>query len=541
MPNRAGGQLITGRIGDHAFRQVRPRMRWCGRQVILPTIPGPDSRATGAIIATRGLDSAVRGIRIGIKRPDLAAIDDPDTEDTAANEEQGKKLERKIDRTIAGLAGQRKTLARVMLTTLQNCTCVSAKFTDPRHKPSWHGKRFRLIETWPDRQDLWDEYVMLRQAGMQSGDEHARKAHAFYLAHREEMDRGAVVSNPERFVPDLLPDGTQKQVSTLQFCYDFIADKGLDAFLTEYQNDPPEETGPQESGITAHRIQKQLSGYPRKVIPPGCILLTQGVDCRKVALHWVIKAWRPDATCFVIDYGVHEVLGTVRGSDEGLDLAMRRAILARADDLAKLHYQTIDGQELKVGLTLVDAGWRTEAVYAACKELGLDWKPSMGFGKSSGTVQANFSAPDRATYDRKPGDGWFLSRRPKGVWLVCMDTDRWKAWEHDRWMTPTDRPGTAMVFGEPSDNPERMSFDEKSHHSFARHITAEVEVEEVIKGILQRKWKAKSENNHWLDASYMANVAANMKGISLLKSAKHPSQPAAGQGGWMASQNRRTA
>lgn len=41
-------------------------------------------------------------IRIGTKRPDLAAIDAPDTEDAAANEDQAKKLERKIDRTIGG-------------------------------------------------------------------------------------------------------------------------------------------------------------------------------------------------------------------------------------------------------------------------------------------------------------------------------------------------------------------------------------------------------------------------------------------------------
>ena len=32
-------------------------------------------------------------------------------------------------------------------------------------------------------------------------------------------------------------------------------------------------------------------------------------------------------------------------------------------------------------------------------------------------------------------------------------------------------------------------------------------------------WKAKSENTHWLDASYYANVAANMRGVRLSSSA----------------------
>ena len=44
-------------------------------------------------------------------------------------------------------------------------------------------------------------------------------------------------------------------------------------------------------------------------------------------------------------------------------------------------------------------------------------------------------------------------------------------------------------------------------------------MEEIHKGSLRRVWKAKSENTHWLDASYYANVAANMRGIRLSSSA----------------------
>ena len=75
-----------------------------------------------------------------------------------------------------------------------------------------------------------------------------------------------------------------------------------------------------ESGINPHRIQRQLSGYERKVIPSGCILLTCGIDVRKVALHWVVRAWMPDGTGYTIDYGVHEVIGTQYGVDNiGVD------------------------------------------------------------------------------------------------------------------------------------------------------------------------------------------------------------------------------
>ena len=72
------------------------------------------------------------------------------------------------------------------------------------------------------------------------------------------------------------------------------------------------------------------------------------------------------------------------------------------------------------------------------------------------------------------------------------------------------------MFGQPSARPDRLSDDEKRHHAYARHITNEVEIEEVYKGTLRRMWKAKNDNVHWFDASYYSNVAANMKGIRLI-------------------------
>jgi len=498
LPNRCNGQLVHGHIGKEYVAECRSRIKWAGRQVVLPTLKAKHSRANGAIIATRGLDAAVRGLRYGAKRPDLAVIDDPETRDIAESpdERQREKMERKIDQDIAGLAGQNKRLARVMLTTLMNRVCVSAKYTDPDEKPSWHGVRMRLVDQWPAHTELWDEYIARRRAGQATGDKFSRDAHGYYLAHRKQMDEGVQVTNSRRFLDEKLPDGSRHQVSTIQYVYDLIADIGRDSFDTEYQNDPPEEAGPMESGITAYRVQTQVSGYERGIIPPGCTVLTQGIDVRKVALHWVVRAWRPDATGYVVDYGVHEVHGTIAGSDEGVDVAIARAIQARLIEARDTQYMTLDGEIMPIEMTLVDAGWRTDAVYHATKEAGVGVMPSMGFGKSSGCVQTRFSVPVRSNRDKRPGDGWFLSKRHGNVWLVCMDADKWKAWEHDRWMTQTDQPGCLFMWGEGGENSKRLSHDQKAHHSYARHITSEVD---------------------WLDASYMSCVAASMKGISLMK------------------------
>ena len=513
-PNRAHYQLVKVN-GDEP---VPSRFSWCGREIVMPHVPG--SPCAGSIIATRGLDAAVRGLKIGNQRPDLAVIDDPDTDETVNSEEQAGKLERKIDRSIAGLAGQKRHIARVMLTTIQRPNCVSAWFTDPERKPTWKGKRFRFLVNPPDRQDLWDEYIQMRATDLQAvdadgkhTDPHGRRSHSWYLANRKVMDAGAVVANKNRFNEQRLPDGSQMEVSALQRYYNEVARIGLEAVQTEFDNNPPAEMGPIESGITTARIIKQVSGYAWRIIPPGCVLITHGIDVGKRLLHWVVRAWDANGSGYVIDYGVHDVHGTTYGSDAGLDVALNLAIQGRMDVFRDTVYTWPDESPAELDrFTLVDAGFRTDTVYATCKQIGVGIAPVMGFGSSSGCTKPNFSQSQRNTKDKKPGDGWFMSRQAK-TWLVCADADRWKAWEHDRWMTDPMQPGSMQLWGTRGDRPDRLSSDQKQHYPYAHHITNEVEVEEVIKGVLKRFWKPKSDNTHWFDASYYSNVAANMKGI----------------------------
>lgn len=77
--------------------------------------------------------------------------------------------------------------------------------------------------------------------------------------------------------------------------------------------------------------------------------------------------------------------------------------------------------------------------------------------------------------------------------------------------------------------------------SYAKHITAEIEVEEPNRdGVLVRKWKAKSDNNHYLDGSVLSNVAASMIGVKLLGRRVHLATPeaAGATAGWFNQQKR---
>lgn len=525
-PQRARTQKASGHRHDNGqpYEMAELAYSWCGQELIFPATPG--APGAKAIIAARGLDASVRGLKKRGKRPKLAIIDDPDTEDTSRSEDQADKLEKRIDAAIGGLGGQSRGIGRVLLTTLQSRVAVSYRYTDAKRKPTFKGRRYRFLVTPPSRVDLWHEYVALRSEDLQSRDErgedldpHARRSHRFYVDRRAEMDAGAVVSNPNRFDATVLPDGSQVEASALQAYYNLVGKLGQDVVSTEYDNDPPEEEAVIESGLSPTRIQKQVNGLPRGVIPNGCTVLTQGIDVRKVALHWVVRAWMPNGTGYTIDYGIYEVIGTEPGKEEGVDVAITRAILDRHEQAKSREYKTEEGERMGVDLTLVDAGWKTDAVYAACIKAGPGLMSVKGFGKSSGCVSANFSDAIKATPDRKPGDGWFLSRTARGNWLVCADVDRWKAWEHDRWLTSVDKAGSLLMFGEFSGDALRLSDDQKGHHSYARHITNESEVEEMIRGTLKRAWKAKSPNTHWLDASVYADVAANIKGIRIQTSA----------------------
>jgi len=529
-PNRAHYQTVSGWRFDNGeqFDRSPSKFSWCGQEIVLPDVPG--SPSASAIIATRGLDAAVRGLKKKDRRVDLVGIDDPDTEDTARSEDQAEKLETRIDRALGGLGGQQRAVGRVMLTTLQNRICVGYKFTDPIQKPTWQGKRFRFLVKPPKRLELWQEYMHLRRVGLQARndkgealDPFARKAHKFYLSNRMAMDLGAEVANPHRFDNAKLPDRSRLEVSALQRYYNEVVRIGPEAVACEYDNDPPEETGIVESGITPHRIQRQVSGVARRRIPDDCTMVTQGVDVRKIALHWVVRAWRPEEketwTGFTIDYGVTETNVQRGAAESAVDSAIIRALHDRREYVAENPYMTGDGQIIEPEYSLVDSGWRTETIYQFCDEAGLGWYPAQGHGKSSGCVAVSFRAPTQSTPTKLIGWGYYLAARPGSggaAWLVHMDSDHWKAWEHDRWMSDPQKPSGLFMWGETSGNPDRMSLDERAHHSYARHICAEIEVEAPDKnGIMKRYWKAKSDNNHWLDASYRCDVAAAMAGVRL--------------------------
>lgn len=526
-PSRARNVIANG------GREVH--VEWGPEHVIFPT--WADVEPLGPIMMALGITSDnIQGCNIYDQRPDFVMLDDLDSRDSLASEDGvvARKIEEAIEKTIGGLAGQSRKLGQFYLCTITSRDAAAFKYSDPRLKPAWSGERIPAIYTWPKAADKWETFMQLRRYGQSTMgedgkpvDPYGRKAFEFYFNDQAAMDDGADIANPYNYIPDELPDGTPTHITALQKLYEFIADKGLEAFQTEYQNDPPEAAESSESPLTLTMVQAKVSGFGRGIVPPGCVLLTMGVDVGKTALHWVVRAWKVDGTGYVIAYGIHDVRGTIQGSDEGVDVAVNRAIVDLWNETKDAQYRTQDGEISPVSLMLVDAGYRTDAVYAACHACGTGVMPIMGFGKSSGCTQANFNEAQRSTIDKRIGNGWFLSRKGK-LWLVCADADRWKAYEHDRWLTSPTAPGALLLWGSPSEHNDRLSDDQSAHHQYARHIVSESEVDEIHKGTgtLRRKWKAKHHYNHWLDASYYASVAMSLRGLAIEESARKAAKAA---------------
>jgi hypothetical protein len=498
-------------------------MRWEVDVIRLARIPG--KACSGAMIATRGLDAAIRGINKRTMRPDFVLIDDPETRESAEHQNQCDTREQIIEKDIGGLGAMGKRMGRLMLCTLQNKTCLAAKYTDHSAKP-WNGKRYRLLVELPlcerpkQRDDdpeptyLWQEYVELQKQLPKTATE-------FYIAHRNEMERGAIVSNPNRYI-------SGQELSALQHCYNLVARIGWDNFCTEFQNDPPEDTGPQESGITAVLVASRLHDYPHERLPDGCETLTIGVDVGLHRCHWAAIGWMPGAVGYICDYGQFDVPGT--SPEDKVQLPAERAI---GNALVNLRQQWIEnpyateaGEVIEPKLVMIDSGsgLHTNAVYEFVRAVGhRPYVAAKGFGKGNG-MTAFWQGKQAPT--RRIGDHWFQARQDNApdIWLHGFDADYWKRFVHQRFLTPTKdaetgdyRAGTLSLW---------RSKQSHRHAKFARQIEAEIWTVDFTEGKTGAKeyWERRHRDNHYLDACAMACAAGNMAGIKLVGE-KKPTGP----------------
>lgn len=474
------------------------RIEWGSEHIVLPNIKG--FSGSGSVIAAASLGGSVRGMRINGRRPKFVIISDPQTRETANSPQQCEEVLRTIRADYGGLGDHSQSLSALALVTIIRRNDVADTLTDPARSPQWNGLRYKALESMPDREDLWEKYFDLRDEGARRGDATGSEATAFYSANKDDMDSGAVCTWPDAYSRGKGPDGKPLELSAIQHFMNLRWRDGEEAFLTEYQGDPPDSgIG---TGLTPDIVCARLSLCAHSVAPPGMDRLVQGIDVRGREIHYVVMALGENGKRAIIDYDILRVNapdGDLRSPQAqerpALELAVLDVLRHRRIELSGMSaYKTADGRPLDISLTLVDSGWLENVVYAFTAESGQRWRAIKGDQWAKGSKR--YSGPQKNAPGVAVGNNWYAKRQASGIILFHVNADHWKMFTQERFLQTPDTAGACTIFGS----------DPKQHRLFSKHICAEEWNAEA------QRFEQRSKFNHYLDCVAYCNAAAEMIG-----------------------------
>ncbi|MEL6109055.1 MAG: hypothetical protein AAFU85_23870 [Planctomycetota bacterium] len=478
-----------------------------------------------ALLACGITGSVLQGANILDVRPTAVILDDLDNRESLAADKRKKNVDdgavaekicEIINKTISGMKGQGRPMGQVMLCTVTSRKSVAFRYSDPTREPSWGGVRKKRIIDWPVRMDLWEKYMDLRRKGQQKRgedgepiDPHAREAHSLFLENYDEMWRGVKLGNDHIHDETILPDGTKTQEDTLQWCFDYIADEGMEAFKTEYQQEPPEEDSEAiQSQLTQYHVSDCVREDERFSVDNETHLLCSGIDVRKVELHELTVASSKEHRYQIPDYDVHG-----HAPPEITEEMAESAILQGLHALAKKYDDHVfldrDGVPVARGVTLIDKGWMgswrqddgtlktwaTQPVETFCRSKGLRyWLPAKGH-----PPPYRSPPPSDAVI---VGPHWHMNRGA-GAQRTCTeviwDTMHYRCEIEKAFQT--EDPENRIALFEPVDGIHT------GHRRLSQHVL------NGVKGLVEmRQGKTPTpRRDHWWDALAMSLVALSIE------------------------------
>ena len=506
--SRARMQTVNGKYTNLVLASDHIIFPTISRSDLLSSWPKDiEPASNGQIMASIGVDGPIRGTNYRDRRPTIAVIDDIEDREAASSDALIQKNEEIIEQDIAGLGPSSTRVSRAMLCTIQNRRCIAYRYTDPKQKPSWNGKRYRKMIKVPDRMDLVQQYIAMRQ-DKGADDSDARAAFRFWRDNKDLLEAGCEISNESSFDRRMHIDGEPLELSAVQAYFNRVADLGEKAVATEIDNDPPEETGPVGSGLTWETIIARCSGLQRLQMPMNTMCVTAGIDLGKYRCHWTLTAWSHGAAGVIIDYGVAEVTGTdIAQDNESSEPMIYKALLNWRDEILGKTLVDAAGEERKLDFCFIDSGAFTNAAYEFVKQVGHPFHVSKGVFP--------YKRKERSSDTLIAGANLHAQRlQASGVWLYELDTSYWKQWVHERFLSPTFdeqnmlRKASLSLF---------ESTRSRNHMTFAKHIVAEEYVSEFKEGKGSKQyWRVVNDNNHWLDATYLACAASEVCGVKLI-------------------------
>jgi len=177
----------------------------------------------GAFLHAVGSGQQIRGTKTGPHRPSLIIVDDLEDQEHVHSGDQRIKTQEWFEKTLLKVGDTGTNV--VVVGTVLHYDALLARLMDPLKSPGWKRWKYRALLSEPTRTDLWQEWESI-YCGREhwEGAEGADAAHAFYTAHRSEMDEGAEVLWPEKE-----PIGTLMEIRLRE---------GRLSFDSEKQNEP---------------------------------------------------------------------------------------------------------------------------------------------------------------------------------------------------------------------------------------------------------------------------------------------------------------
>ena len=536
IASRAPGQLCMGKP---------TRISWGKGRVVLPTVPVPsnwsdyiaecekiredfvvsdisciEAPTSGIIVGVSGLTGeGIRGSLFSLPngksiRPDLILLDDPQTDESAGSPVQNDTRFRLITRAVLGMAGPGKRISALMPCTVIRPGDMCDRVLDRKKCPQWRGIRTKMLRTMPSNMAAWEKYFDVYRESMGRTIPDIAPANEYYIAHRTELDAGAVASWEQRKGHD--------EVSAVQHSMNLYCDRGKEAFFAEYQNDPTDAVGEAGVMLTADEIVQKLSGIPEGVVPIGCNHLTAFIDIHLEIHYYVVLALEDDFTGSVITYGTNpkQPVRYFSQSDPPIGLselfpdvgpegAIYSGLETLVNDLAGREWMREDGVPMRIGRLFIDKKWHPEIVNNFCRRSVyapiLMPAEGRGIGPTSKPLDEYHLEPGGAK-----GFRWFMPSPKGGPRKIVNDVNFWKTFLHGHMALGAGSRGGLSLFGN----------DPNRHRLFSDHLVAEFPIRASAKYKNQIRvvdeWKSvPSRDNHFFDCFVGALAASSYDGCRL--------------------------
>jgi hypothetical protein len=468
-------------------------MAWNTKRVILPNLP--ESDGAGCVIVGRGLTGRLRGMRIKVGkralRPDLFAVDDPQTDESAASATQVKTREKLILGAILGSGGPGKTIAAMLPCTVIKYGDVAHRMLDRKRHPDWQGRVRAMVKKWPKAQKaLWKQYFRKRR------EESEESATTFYKANRKRMDAGAKVDWAERYTKE-----KGKELSALQHAENLLCDLGEEVFDAEYQNSPDEQNASVYQ-LTADLVASRIHvGRKRGQVPTEARVVVAATDLNHYGLHTTCVAFANDQTAWIPEYTNFDRRG--KGiipkdcPEPQAKQLMYQALVDHGPQVAGLPLMR-DRQSAGVGMWIIDAGYMPDVVKRYVegegRRLGLTIMPARGY---------NFDRyrPTGKNVIGKPREQCHHAETLIAGHFIAYNACYWREVAQKAWLASPNAPGSISLF-------------EGRHREFAEQVTR-IKLVEKLRGHHGWVWRWHTAPgwHDYADTVTMAYVGAAWSGI----------------------------